>query len=349
MFHPVIEKDLEYIISKSISWEKLRGKSVLITGVNGMIASYILYTLLYLNDTKHMDIQVWGLTRSREKTEKRFGSLLERKDFLILEQDVTQPITADVKIDYMIHAASQTGPKQFMEDPVGTIASNNIGTYLLLEFAKKHSIEKFLFLSTREIYGKNDLGKEYVTEDDYGSMDPTLLRASYPESKRVSETMCRAYKEQYGIDCKVARIAHTYGPGIVVGDGRVVGDFLKNVLHHEDISMNSDGSAILALTYIADTVSGLFMTMLDFGDFVYNISSEKEIVSVKELAYLLCEVFKDRNLKTVIRDCDDNGKAGYLKHKVALLSSDKAHRAGWIPEISLREGFLRTVQYIESK
>lgn len=346
--HPILIEDLKEITKQNIQFDKLKDSTVLITGVNGMIASYIVYTLLYLNETRKLNIKVLGLARNEEKAKKRFGVLLDREDFGLLVQDITEPVETEEKADYIIHAASQTGPSQFTTDPVGTIAANTIGTKNLLDFAVKKQSRGVLFLSTREIYGKSLTGQEFATEEDYGAIDPTLVRSCYPESKRMSETMCAAYKQQYGLNTKVIRIAHTYGPGMLVGDGRVVGDFLSNVLHNEDIVMNSDGSAVLGLTYISDLMAGLFFSLLNFDDFVYNISSGDGIVTVKELANLLAGLYPEKHIKTVFKEASAEVKAGYLAHKIPLLSSKKAMEEGWQPVVSLKEGFRRTISFFEA-
>lgn len=344
--HPIILEDLERIAKENIEFEKLRDATVLITGINGMIASYITYTLLYLNETRQLNIQVLGLARNEEKVKKRFGRLLERKDFDLLIQDITAPIQTDAKVDFIIHAASQTGPRQFVNDPVGTIAANTTGTKNLLDFAVEKKSRGVLFLSTREIYGTLN-GQEFVTEGEYGALDPTLVRSCYPESKRMSETMCAAYKQQYGLNTKIIRIAHTFGPGMLIGDGRVVGDFLSNVIQGQDIVMNSDGSAVLGLTYISDLITGLFLSFLNFEDFVYNISSDKGIVTVKELANMLADMYPEKQIKTVFQEASPEVKAGYLANKIPLLHSKKAMDRGWEPKVSLEEGFRRTVAYGE--
>lgn len=344
--HPIILEDLERIAKENIEFEKLRDAIVLITGINGMIASYITYTLLYLNETRQLNIQVLGLARNEEKVKKRFGRLLERKDFDLLIQDITAPIQTDAKVDFIIHAASQTGPRQFVNDPVGTIAANTTGTKNLLDFAVEKKSRGVLFLSTREIYGTLN-GQEFVTEGEYGALDPTLVRSCYPESKRMSETMCAAYKQQYGLNTKIIRIAHTFGPGMLIGDGRVVGDFLSNVIQGQDIVMNSDGSAVLGLTYISDLITGLFLSFLNFEDFVYNISSDKGIVTVKELANMLADMYPEKQIKTVFQEASPEVKAGYLANKIPLLHSKKAMDRGWEPKVSLEEGFRRTVAYGE--
>ena len=345
--HPIILEDLKEITNENIQFEKLKDSTVLITGVNGMIASYITYTLLYLNETKKLHIKVLGLARNEEKARKRFGSLLDREDFDLLIQDITEPIETEEKADFIIHAASQTGPGQFTKDPVGTIAANTTGTKNLLDFAVSKKSKGVLFLSTREIYGKSLTGQDFATEDDYGAIDPTLVRSCYPESKRMSETMCAAYKQQYDLNTKVIRIAHTYGPGMLIGDGRVVGDFLNNVIHSEDIVMNSDGSGILGLTYISDLIAGLFLSLLNFDEFVYNVSSDKGIVTVKELANLLAGLYPEKGIKTVFKEASAEVKAGYLAHKIPLLSSKKAMEKGWEPKVSLEDGFRRTISFFE--
>ncbi len=341
----VIMEDLQYITQSNTSWDKLKNKTVLITGAGGMIASYLCYTLLYLNDSRQMNITVLALVRNGEKAKKQFAAIAERPDFQLLVQDVCTPVSYDGQIHYIIHAASQASPRAFVSDPVGTIAANTVGTMNMLELAVNKKSEGFLYLSTREIYGKSENAHDFINEEQYGAMDPTLVRSCYPESKRMSETLCASYAHQYGVNCKIARIAHTYGPGITIGDGRVVGDFINNVLQNQNIQMNSDGSGVLGLTYLSDLISGLWMVLLDFEDFVYNVSNDHAIITVKELALKLCALYPEKQLHATFREIDPNQKAGYLGHKVGLLKSDKAVAAGWHAAVSLDDGFRRTIDY----
>lgn len=340
----IITEDLQRIASEPLDWEKLRGKSVLISGVNGLIASYIARTIFYLNDEKNLGVKLFGLARNEEKTKKKWGQVLEREDFFMLYQDVTEPLVFDGQIDVMIHAASQTGPDQFIGDPVGTAMGNVLGTYQLLEYGRLHGTSQFLILSTREIYGKGSL--DFVKEEEYGVVDPTSVRSCYPESKRMAENLCVSYRQQYGIDCRIVRIAHTYGPGMLLSDGRVVGDFLGNIVRHENIVMNSDGSGTLALTYIADVIAGIFYSLLKFEDYVYNVSNHTETVSVKELAQTLCGLFPEYGVE-LIMNIPKEKPAGYLNYKLGFLQSDKAMAEGWKPRVDLRSGMKRTIQYFE--
>ncbi len=343
----IIIEDLENIYNRDIDWEKFRNAAVLITGANGLIATYLIYMFLYLNEEKDLGVKVIGMARNPEKVEKKFGNLLKRNDFEVIYQDVTEPLQIESSVDYMIHTASPTGPRQFMSMPVDTIRANVTGTYNLLEAGREKGIKGFLLLSTREIYGSGP--KDFVVEEDYGAVDPTLVRSCYPESKRMSETLCASYSAQYGMNCKVVRIAHTYGPGMILRDGRVVGDFLGNVVDGKDITMNSDGSGTLALTYIGDVIAGIMQVVCNFNDFVYNISNSTETTSVKELAETLCSLFQEKGITPRFQPATEQERAGYLANKLGFLDSRKAIAEGWEIKTPLAEGMKRTVLFFSDR
>lgn len=345
--HEIIIQDLEEITAEQVSWDKLRGKTVLITGASGLIASYLVYTLLYLNDTRGMDIQVLALVRNREKAETQFGEIIRRQDFVLLVQDVCESIAYDGEIDYIIHAASQASPRYFLSDPVGTIRANTIGTQNMLELAVKKQAQGFLYLSTREIYGAPLAGQDRIAEQDYGTLDPVQIRSCYPESKRMSETLCAAYRHQYGIATRTARIAHTYGPDQVMDNGRVWGDFISNIVRGENIILKSQGTMELAFTYISDMVYGLLLILLDGEELAYNLSNTTEIVTVRELAERLVSLYPDKQLK-VVMDIPADTRA-YLANRVAPLDCTKAEQLGWVPRVGLTEGFRRAIAYQESR
>jgi nucleoside-diphosphate-sugar epimerase len=345
----IIMQDIAKIASGKADWSKLQDKTVLVAGAGGMIASYMIYTLLYLNDTADTNITVLAMVRNEQKAKGHFVGIKDRSDLKFIIQDVCTPALYEGAVDYIVHAASQASPRHFIEDPTGTAFANTIGTIHLLNLAVEKKAKGFLYLSTREIYGKPIDSKEYVSEDDYGALDPTLVRSCYPESKRMSETLCASYRHQYSIDCKIARIAHTYGPGMTIGDGRVVGDFIKNVINGDDITLSSDGSAALGLTYLGDLTEGLFMLMLNFNDFVYNISNHDEVITVRELAMKMADMYPSRNIKVTFQISPISNKSGYLTHKVGLLKSSKAINEGWAPSTGIEEGMRRTIEFFETE
>ena len=346
----ILEKDMKEIFEAScdLDFRELQGKTFFITGANGMIASYFVYFLLHLNDVMHLDIHVVGLVRNQKKAEKGFSGISGRKDFSLYVQDICHPIAYDIPVDFVVHAASPTAPSMFREHPVEVIKANTLGTLHVLELAHKNGAEVML-LSTREIYGKCPECCEFVSEDEFGSLVPTEVRSCYPESKRLAETLCVSYAHEFGVPVKIARIAHTYGPGMPLGDGRVLSDFLMDVINSEPIVLNSDGSTVLALTYLSDTIAGLVRFLLSYGVQVRNISSDRCVISVKELAEKLCRMFPERKMSVRYQRISSSQKEGYLQYRVPFLSSQKIYEEGWDPRVTVEEGIKRTILFYETQ
>jgi nucleoside-diphosphate-sugar epimerase len=158
--------------------------------------------------------------------------------------------------------------------------------------------------------------------------------------------MCVFFKEQYGLNTKIARLAHTYGPGMSIYDGRVQADFLKNALNKENIIMKSTGAAVRTYTYISDAVNAIFRILFDNNDFVYNIGDSNNKVSIKELAETIVKINPEDNLKVVMDLPKDNLK-GVSPYTLGILNSDKLQSIGWKPKYNVLEGFSRTLKYLE--
>lgn len=339
----VFEEDLEAIIGEDISWEKLQGKTVLITGASGMIGTYMLQILTMLNDKRGYGIRVLAMLRNAAKLPEE---VREREDVEIIVHDVTEKLKIEGNVDYIIHAASPASPLIMQNKPVETIAANTIGTFNTLSLAKEKNAEGYMFISSREIYGQPAEGQEFFYEDTYGFVDQLNPRSCYSEGKKAAETMCVCYHEEYGLNTKIARLAHTYGPGMSIYDGRVQADFLKNVFHNEDIVLKSEGAAVRTYTYIADAVAGLYRILLDSEDIVYNIGNEDGKVSIRELAEIMVDIYPERGLKLVF-DIPEGGTKGTAPYTLGILNSGKLRKIGWSPKYSVKEGFKRTLEYLE--
>lgn len=339
----VLEDDLKTIIAEDLSWEKLKNKTVMITGASGMVGSYMLYVLLMLNDEKHYGIKVDAVMRNVNKLPEEIRN---REDVNVVVADVTKDIPDVGDIDYIIHAASPASPLIMQNQPVETIAANTIGTFKTLELAKEKNAEGYLFISSREIYGQPDEGQELFYENTYGFVDQLNPRSCYSEGKKAAETMCVCFHEEYGLNTKIARLAHTYGPGMSIYDGRVQADFLKNVYHNEDIVLKSEGTAVRTYTYIADAIAGMYRILLDSEDIVYNIGNEAGKVSIRDLAEILVSIYPERGLKLVF-DIPEGGTKGTAPYTLGILSSEKLRKLGWNPKYSVKDGFKRTLEYLE--
>lgn len=346
VYSNILKEDINGLIASCGFKEKLRNSRILITGVNGLIATYLTMFLLELNREENRGIKVYALSRSLDKTKVIFERYLDDDNFVILNQDVCSPITLDETIDYIFHAAGLASAFAIKNDPVGIIRANTIGTMNVLECAVKTKAKKVIFTSTREIYGEIE-GISRVTESDMGVMDPLNIRNCYPESKRMAETLLESYYRQYGVYYNVLRIAHVYGPTMkLVDDGRVMADFIEAVVNKHDIVMNSDGSAIRSFCYITDMIKGILDVMFKGAPCkAYNIANETEPKPVRDVARMLIDLFPERNCSLKMRIDGENVRQGYLGYKITQLDTSKAETLGWKPEIKLRDGMKRTVEH----
>jgi UDP-glucuronate decarboxylase len=344
----VVRDDLHYITNdKSIAWEDLRGKTFLISGASGFLPAYMVETLLFLNETRDLNIKIVALVRNKERAYKRFADYQNRTDLKFVVQNVCDSINIEDSVDYIIHAASQASPKYYGSDPVGTLSANVLGTYNLLEFAREKQPHGFLYFSSGEVYGEVTEEQIPTEENMYGYMDPLNVRSCYGESKRMGETICISYMHQYGIPIKIVRPFHTYGPGMQLDDGRVFADFVSDVVNKKDIVMKSDGSAVRAFCYLADAVQGFFTVLLKGKvGAAYNIGSDSAI-SILELAHVLVNLFSERKLQVLQQERVQGGS--YMESKITknMPNISKMKRLGWIPRHSVQEGFLKTVRSFE--
>ena len=342
----IIAEDIKNILLEDIEWEYLEGRSVLITGANGFIPSYIVYTLLELNITKFANnpITIFALVRNEEKGQKRFANFMERKEFHLLVSDVSIPLQVNGKIDVIIHAASQASPKFYGTDPVGTLKANTLGTANMLDIAVKNNARKFLYISSGEVYGVLDGSLGNVPETYTGNVDITNVRSCYAESKRMGENMCVCWSYQYGFHVNMLRLSHTYGPGVELDDGRVFGDFVKNILCGEDIIVNSDGKAKRSFLYISDMIIALFRILL-YGENrnAYNIAAENE-TEIRALAEMLCGLYPEKKLSIVFNKRESSN--GYIRSAStgSALSVTKIKELGWRQKSSVHDGFSRMIE-----
>lgn len=343
-FSAVINDDLTQLIETCSYKKQLEGKSFLITGVNGLIATYLTMFLLEMNHRENTGIKVYALTRNYDRTAELFARYIDDDCFVILNQDVCEPIKLKERVDYVFHAAGSASAYAIKNNPVGIIRANTIGTINVLEYAASVNVDRVLFPSTREIYGKVD-GINRIEEHNMGIMDPLNIRNCYPESKRVSEALFESYYRQYGVDYSILRIAHVYGPTMKLEkDGRVMADFIEAVVNKHDIVLNSDGSAIRAFCYITDLIHGVMDVLLQgkTGE-AYNLANETEPKSIRDIAEMLLNMFPDRECKLCRKVPDQDIQKSYVNYKITRLDTGKIEKLGWRPMVDLEEGMRKTI------
>jgi len=342
----IIQDDMKILYQQKLPYEDFRDKTILITGASGMLAVYLVYFMMYLNRILGYRIHVVALVRNEQKAWKKFGEFKNDDHFCLLVQDVCDKIELDISVDYIIHAAGNASPYFIINDPVGIVKANTLGTLNVLEFAQRVKSKKVLYLSTREVYGKMNDDVEEIPEELFGSLDPLEFRSCYPESKRISESILQSYYRQYDVPFCVVRIAHSYGPGMNIdNDGRVMADFMADVCNNRNIVLKSTGDAERAFCYITDAVSGMLYALLkgECGE-AYNVANEKEPKPIREVAQLMIGVYPEKHLKVVF-DIPASAGEGYSKMGRVRLNTSKLEKMGWRCQVDLATGIKKTVDY----
>lgn len=303
----VVDEDVEHILSTPLPWDRLNGKTVLVTGAGGMIGGYC---------TKVAESITRTVTMNRTELFETWKHL---------------------RADFIIHTASPASPRAYCADPMGTIRANTVGTENMLNIAKRSNSESFLFLSSGEVYGKG--APTPCPETFSGPLDAANPRNVYASAKRRGESLCFRRAD---VNVKIARISHTYGPGMNLDDGRVFADFVSDIVNKRDIVLKSDGLACRPFCYLSDLVIGLFTILLKGErDQAYNVGAEEE-TRIADLAETLCKMFPPRSVVWHLRAQAD----AYVASTVSggHLDITKIRALGWEPTTGIEEGFRRTVE-----
>lgn len=345
----IIKSDMENIYQRKIDWSRLHHKTVFISGAYGMLASYLVYFLMYLNIQKEISVDVIAQGRSEKKAKEKFGDFWQHEKFRFYPGDICHPLEDIAKVDYVIHAAGLANPRYYKVMPVEVIEPNVLGTYHLLQMAKEKKSEGFLFFSTGDVYGRLDISGEF-DEKTMGIVDTLAEHSCYGESKRLGETMCMAFYREHQVPVKIARIGHTYGPTMdLENDPRVFASFIKCIVDGEDIVLYSDGSAKRPFCYIADATAAFFLLLLNgkSGE-AYNVTNTEQFVSIKELAEILSTISKNE-IKVLLKK--RSTADSYLEAKFNpgnKPSEEKLRNLGWEAHYDIKSGFERVYRYFSS-
>ena len=346
--HPLYREDIEKAASLSLPWEKLQDKSILISGASGLVGSCMIDVIMERNETKGMNCTVYALGRNEAKARARFGYCLDSSLFRFIAADINKPLIRDDigKVDYVLHLASNTHPVAYATDPIGTVTTNIIGTYNMLDFAVDHQAVRVAFASSNEIYGENRGDVEKFDEDYCGYINSNTMRAGYPESKRCGEALCQAYIRQKDLDVVIPRLTRSYGPTMLMSDTKAISQFIRKGIAGEDIVLKSEGTQFYSYTYVIDAVTGLLTVLLcgECGE-AYNISDDASDIMLKDLAAIIAET---AGKKVVFELPDAVEAAGFSKATKARLDSRKINKLGWKAAYDIKTGLERTITILKS-
>ena len=342
-----MKEDFDKITKRDISWDALRNSSFVITGATGLIGSLIVKYLLYANRTMNFGANIYAVVRNVEKADKIFAE--EKTDALTyVVADLTkEKVNCEGDCDYIVHAAAVTASKVMVSDPVGTICTSIDGTEKMLQLAVEKKAKAFIYISSMEIYGQPTVGGK-TAEKDLGYVDIENVRSCYPEGKRMCECLCTAYAAQYGVNVISARLAQTFGAGILPTENRVFAQFARSVMRGENIVLHTTGESEGNYVYTADAIAAI-MTLLVKGKAgeAYNIANEDSHITIRNMAELVAREIAGEKIQVVIDIPEDSVSLGYAPPVKMWLDASKMRELGWKPEIGLVEAYKRMICWMK--
>lgn len=319
------QQDIKIVAEQQYDWNKLTNKTILISGGTGFVGRFIIEVLRYRNKIYHQGIKVISLSRRGGKSDDMVK---------YMSVDINQKIDIDENIDYILHMASNTHPKQYSEDPIGTITTNIYGCNNLLQLAVRNHIKRFLFTSSVEIYGEGS--KTPMSEAYAGYIDCNNARSGYNESKRTCEALCQSYRMQYGVDSVIVRLARVFGAD-TKKDSKAMSQFMEKAVLGEDIILKSKGLQRYSYCYVADAASAIINVLISGKNGEsYNVADEDENMTLGEYAEYIAGL-SDRKVIMQIEDNKSVSKAMY-----ALLDTSKIKKIGWKPIYSVSDALNKT-------
>ena len=303
---------------------------VLITGVAGFVGSHLADALL---EQGHAVLGVDNFITGRRDN---LNHLVKAKAFEFVEQDVTLPLDVKGTLYRIYHLASPCSTAAYTKHQIAMLKTNSQGTWNLLELAEKTQA-RFLMASSSEAYG--DALTHPQREEYWGNVNPVGLRSMYDEGKRFAEACTMAYHRSRGVDTRIVRMFHTYGPRMDVLDGRVVINFIQEAMANRPLTVNGDGRQTRSLCYVSDMIDGLCAAMeADFHEPI-NLGHPEE-VSILDIAKEIRSLIPGCNSEIVFRPMPPDDP----RHRCPDITRAKQFLR-WTPKVSRREGLARMVEF----
>lgn len=311
-------------------------KKILITGCAGFIGSNLTIKLV------NQGHQVTGIDNLSFGFLKNLNEIIDKENFKFINHDISQPLEIG-PFDEIYNLACPASPIAHQKSPIDTWKASTFGIYNLLEIARKNPDCLFFHTSTSEVYGDPQVHPQ--VESYRGNVDCTGLRACYKESKRAGESLIFDYHRYFNTKVRVIRIFNTYGPKMAPNDGRVVSTFIVQALKNRDLTIHGNGNQTRSFQYIDDLLSSIDKMMYNQNDFIgpVNIGNPTEF-SIKELAENVLNLVPNTTSKIIyVKEAPDDA---HIRQPNISLAKEKLN---WEPSINLREGLIKTIDYLQSE
>lgn len=328
-------------------YEPFRDKTVVVTGATGLIGSLVCKALLFADDRMGLGCEVVPVVRDLKRLDAVLDGYANLGKLFPVVCDLSVSAPAVSNADFLLHAAAVTKSKIMVERPADVSLMSLRSTESMLEVARQFGA-RMVYVSSMEMYGTLDEG-EVADEASLGWIDLASPRSCYPESKRMCECLCNSYAAQYKVGVCSARLAQTFGAGVLPGENRAFAQFARAAIKGEDIVLHTLGLSEGNYVNAVDCVAGLLILLAkgEAGQ-AYNIANETSHGTIREVASLASEVLGGGVAKVVL-DVDESNSAGYAADVHLRLSSAKLRSLGWEPKTGLADSFVELVDYMREQ
>jgi UDP-glucose 4-epimerase len=317
----------------------------LVTGGAGFIGSHLVDSLIDRGD----EVVVLDDISTGNISNLKFTSQHARFSFVkgnVLDSDLVNSIIKEV--DGIFHLAAAVGVQRILDDPIGSIKTNIIGTETVLSAAAKMN-KQVLLASTSEIYGKNSADSLSENSDRVlGS--PLMARWTYSESKAIDEAVARILYEKDGLPVQIVRLFNTVGPRQSHEFGMVIPRFFHHALRNESITVHGDGTQRRVFCHVEDVISGmvsLWGSGLGFGE-AFNLGGTQEITIIELAKKIISITGSESDIKFI--GYDELAKTGFEDMVRGVPSVEKLQSIiNWTPKKSLDDILLSVHQEFKSK
>ena len=301
-----LHQDLDQIMQRMArSWTLLRNETLFITGGTGLFGRWLLESLAHANRQQQLNLKATVLTRNIQAFRDQAPHLGNDPMFQFHQGDVRNFDFPAGQFSYCIHGATTSAAETFHgEDPLKKFDTLVEGTRRVLDFAAQCGTRRFLFLSSGVAYGVAPAGMAHIPEDYAGAPDTMDRNSALGQAKRTAEFLCTLYAQQHHWDYCIARCFSFVGPFLPLDLHYAIGNFIKQALLENALTITGDGSPVRSYLYMADLVSWI-LTLLLHGHSgqIYNVGSDRPI-SIHDLANLVRDTLSPQKEVIILRQTD---------------------------------------------
>ncbi|MFW9972925.1 MAG: dTDP-glucose 4,6-dehydratase [Candidatus Odinarchaeota archaeon] len=253
----------------------MKGEKILITGGAGFIGSNFVRKILKKEPDKQI-IVLDALTYAGNKDNLK--DVIDKITFVHGDIRNRKDVEKSIKnCNKIIHFAAETHVDRSISDPTPFLSTDVLGTGMLLDVARKHHIEKFVHISTDEVYGSVKIGK-------FREGDPFKPSSPYSASKAGADLLARAFYKTYKFPVIIVRPSNNYGP--YQHPEKFIPLFITNLLREKKVPLYGDGSNVRDWLFVEDCCEAI-LTVLEKGKIgeAYNISGECEKANLEVYKY----------------------------------------------------------------